>query len=125
MNLLLSVLDYTKFLDLRNGTAILLMYRCGLRIGTIARMKWLLSLFGHSSNYPFGTLLTLNGGGGGRFNDHVSPGAWSEEGGLAGVLGGQNGEPGKSYSSVLMGGAALTSFAPGGGVILFTTEESR
>jgi len=39
VNLLLSVLDYTKFLDLRNATAILLMYRCGLRIGTIARMK--------------------------------------------------------------------------------------
>ncbi|UTV31698.1 tyrosine-type recombinase/integrase [Bacillus altitudinis] len=39
VNLLLSVLDYTKFLDLRNGVAILLMYRCGLRIGTIARMK--------------------------------------------------------------------------------------
>ncbi len=29
VNLLLSVLDYTKFLDLRNATAILLMYRCG------------------------------------------------------------------------------------------------
>lgn len=39
VNLLLSVLDYTKFLDLRNATAVLLMYRCGLRIGTIARMK--------------------------------------------------------------------------------------
>ncbi|WP_338786287.1 site-specific integrase [Metabacillus sp. FJAT-53654] len=39
VNLLLSVLDYTKFIDLRNATAILLMYRCGLRIGTIARMR--------------------------------------------------------------------------------------
>ncbi|MFJ8088773.1 tyrosine-type recombinase/integrase [Lysinibacillus sp. NPDC095746] len=39
VNLLLSVLDYTKFIDLRNSVAILLMYRCGLRIGTIARMK--------------------------------------------------------------------------------------
>ncbi len=39
VNLLLSVLDYTKFIDLRNANAILLMYRCGLRIGTIARMK--------------------------------------------------------------------------------------
>ncbi|ARK23672.1 integrase [Sporosarcina sp. P37] len=39
VNLLLSVLDYTKFLDLRNAAAVLLMYRCGLRIGTIARMK--------------------------------------------------------------------------------------
>ncbi|WP_391202298.1 tyrosine-type recombinase/integrase [Psychrobacillus sp. L4] len=39
VNLLLSVLDYIKFLDLRNATAVLLMYRCGLRIGTIARMN--------------------------------------------------------------------------------------
>ncbi|RHW33406.1 site-specific integrase [Lysinibacillus yapensis] len=39
VNFLLSVLDYTKFIDLRNATAILLMYRCGLRIGTIARMR--------------------------------------------------------------------------------------
>ena len=39
VNLLLSVLDYTKFIDLRNAAANLLMYRCGLRIGTIARMK--------------------------------------------------------------------------------------
>ena len=39
MNLLLSVLDYTQFVDSRNATAILLMYRSGLRFGTIARMK--------------------------------------------------------------------------------------
>lgn len=39
VNLALSLLDMTKFIDLRNATAILLMYRCGLRIGTIARMK--------------------------------------------------------------------------------------
>lgn len=39
VNLILSVLDYTKFIDLRNANAILVMYRCGLRIGTIARMK--------------------------------------------------------------------------------------
>lgn len=39
INLLLSVLDHTKFLNLRNATAVLLMYRCGLRIGTIARMS--------------------------------------------------------------------------------------
>lgn len=32
-------MDYTKFLDLRNAVAILIMYRCGLRIGTLARMK--------------------------------------------------------------------------------------
>lgn len=37
--LALSFLDMTKFIDLRNATAILLMYRCGLRIGTLARMK--------------------------------------------------------------------------------------
>lgn len=39
VNMLLSVLDYSNFLDLRNACAILLMYRCGLRIGTIARLK--------------------------------------------------------------------------------------
>lgn len=39
VNLLLSVLDYTNYLDLRNATAILLAYHCGLRIGTISRMK--------------------------------------------------------------------------------------
>lgn len=36
--LALSLLDMTKFIDVRNATAILLMYKCGLRIGTIARM---------------------------------------------------------------------------------------
>ncbi|WP_170061393.1 tyrosine-type recombinase/integrase [Rummeliibacillus pycnus] len=39
VNFILSLLDYTKFLDLRNAVAILMMYRCGLRIGTLARMK--------------------------------------------------------------------------------------
>ncbi|WP_192797353.1 tyrosine-type recombinase/integrase [Psychrobacillus glaciei] len=39
VSLLLSVLDFTKFLELRNVTVVLLMYRCGLRIGTIVRMK--------------------------------------------------------------------------------------
>ncbi|MFJ3386359.1 hypothetical protein [Lysinibacillus sp. NPDC086135] len=39
VNLLLSVLDYTKFIDLLNAVANLLMYRCGLRIGTISRMR--------------------------------------------------------------------------------------
>lgn len=39
VNLLLSVLDYSKFLDLRNACAILLMYRAGLRIGTISLMR--------------------------------------------------------------------------------------
>lgn len=39
VNLILSLLDYNDFLDLRNAAAILIMYRCGLRIGTIARMK--------------------------------------------------------------------------------------
>lgn len=39
VNLLLSVLDYSNFLDLRNATAILLAYHCGLRIGSIARMR--------------------------------------------------------------------------------------
>jgi len=34
----LSVLDCTRFLDLRNATAILLMYKCGLRVGTITKM---------------------------------------------------------------------------------------
>lgn len=38
VNLVLSLLDLTNFLDLRNATAILLMYRCGLRIGTLTRM---------------------------------------------------------------------------------------
>lgn len=38
-NLLLSVLDYSKFIELRNAVAILLMYCCGSRIGTMARMK--------------------------------------------------------------------------------------
>lgn len=39
VNLLLSVLDYTKYLDVRNACAVLLMYKCGLRLGTIARMS--------------------------------------------------------------------------------------
>jgi len=39
VNLLLSILDFTNYLDLRNACAILLMYKCGLRIGTISRMK--------------------------------------------------------------------------------------
>lgn len=39
VNLLLSVLDFSKFIDIRNATAVLLMYKCGLRIGTIARME--------------------------------------------------------------------------------------
>lgn len=38
VNVALSLMDMSKFIDLRNATAILLMYRCGLRIGTIARM---------------------------------------------------------------------------------------
>ena len=39
VDLLLSLLDYTRFTDLRNATAILLMYKCGLRVGTIGKMK--------------------------------------------------------------------------------------
>lgn len=39
VDMLLSVLQYNNFLDLRNICAVLLMYRCGLRIGTIARME--------------------------------------------------------------------------------------
>lgn len=39
VQMLLSVLDYINFLDLRNGTAILLAYICGLRIGSISRMR--------------------------------------------------------------------------------------
>jgi len=39
VQMLMSVLDYTNFLDLRNGTAVLLAYTCGLRIGTISRMR--------------------------------------------------------------------------------------
>lgn len=39
VDLLLSVLQYDNFLDVRNVCAVLLMYRCGLRIGTIARME--------------------------------------------------------------------------------------
>lgn len=39
VNLFLSILDFSRFLDLRNATAVLLMYRCGLRMGTIAKMR--------------------------------------------------------------------------------------
>lgn len=39
VDMLLSVLQYDNFLDVRNVCAVLLMYRCGLRIGTIARME--------------------------------------------------------------------------------------
>lgn len=39
VNLILSILDYNNWIDLRNANAILLMYRCGLRIGTISRMR--------------------------------------------------------------------------------------
>lgn len=39
VNLLLSVLDFNNWLDLRNGVAVLIMYRCGLRLGTIAKMR--------------------------------------------------------------------------------------
>lgn len=39
VNLLLSVLDFNNFLDMRNGVAVLVMYRCGLRMGSIARMR--------------------------------------------------------------------------------------
>ena len=37
--LLLSMLDLTNFIELRDACAILLMYRCGLRLGTIATMQ--------------------------------------------------------------------------------------
>lgn len=39
INLLMSVLDFNNYLDLRNGTAVLLMYRTGIRISTLAKLE--------------------------------------------------------------------------------------
>lgn len=39
VDLLMSLLDFTNFIDLRNGTAVLLMYRCGIRIATLSKLK--------------------------------------------------------------------------------------
>lgn len=39
INILLSVLDLTRFLDLRDATAILLMYQTGIRVGTLAQLE--------------------------------------------------------------------------------------
>ncbi|MBO1627811.1 tyrosine-type recombinase/integrase [Bacillus arachidis] len=39
INLLLSMLDLTRFLDLRDATAILLMYQTGIRVGTLAQLE--------------------------------------------------------------------------------------
>ncbi|WP_233548054.1 site-specific integrase [Rummeliibacillus sp. POC4] len=39
VNMLLSVLDFNNFLDLRNGTAVLLMYKTGIRIATLSKLE--------------------------------------------------------------------------------------
>ncbi|EJP85987.1 hypothetical protein IC1_04405 [Bacillus cereus VD022] len=39
INILLSVFDLTRFLDLRDATAILLMYQTGIRVGTLAQLE--------------------------------------------------------------------------------------
>jgi integrase/recombinase XerD len=39
INILLSMLDLTDFVQLRDATAILLMYQTGIRVGTLARLE--------------------------------------------------------------------------------------
>lgn len=39
INILLSVLDLTRFLDLRDATTLLLMYQTGIRVGTLAQLE--------------------------------------------------------------------------------------
>lgn len=39
INFLLSMLDLTKFVELRDATAILLMYQTGIRVGTLTQLR--------------------------------------------------------------------------------------
>lgn len=39
INFLLSMLDLTKFVELRDATAVLLMYQTGIRVGTLTQLK--------------------------------------------------------------------------------------
>jgi integrase/recombinase XerD len=39
INILLSMLDLTDFVQLRDATAVLLMYQTGIRVGTLARLE--------------------------------------------------------------------------------------
>ncbi|WP_150284755.1 site-specific integrase [Rummeliibacillus sp. TYF-LIM-RU47] len=39
IEMLMSILDFNTFLDLRNGTAVLLMYKTGIRIATLSKLE--------------------------------------------------------------------------------------